>query len=255
MGQRRLPHDRDPDPDRLRAAHRGARRPLDRARARRRDRAAAMPRWPRRGAAARSSASTTSVAARPRSSSGPTPRASTATFVEGDAEALPVADASFDVVSSVFGAMFAPDQEQTASELCARRRPGGRIGLVAHTPEGFIGQLFKVIGRTRPAAGRTALADPVGHRGAAARALRRRDRPDQPRRSVTTSSGIAPPRHSSSTGGASTARRSRRSRRSARTVGRRSRPTCSSSSPGFNRADDGTMVVPNEYLEAVIVKR
>jgi SAM-dependent methyltransferase len=72
------------------------------------------------------------------------------TFVEGDAEALPFADSTFDVTSSVFGAMFAPDQEQTARELMRVTRPGGRIGLVAHTPEGFIGNLFKVVGRHVP---------------------------------------------------------------------------------------------------------
>jgi ubiquinone/menaquinone biosynthesis C-methylase UbiE len=73
-----------------------------------------------------------------------------AEFVAGDAEDLPFADDSFDVVSSVFGAMFAPDQEQTARELARVCRPGGRIGLVAHTPEGFIGQLFKTIARHVP---------------------------------------------------------------------------------------------------------
>jgi len=66
-----------------------------------------------------------------------------ATFMEGDAEALPFEDGAFDVVTSVFGAMFAPDQERTASELARVTRPGGRIGLVAHTPDGFIGQLFR----------------------------------------------------------------------------------------------------------------
>jgi ubiquinone/menaquinone biosynthesis C-methylase UbiE len=71
-------------------------------------------------------------------------------YVEGDAEALPFPDDSFDVVSSVFGAMFAPNQEQTARELVRVTRPGGRIGLVAHTPQGFIGQLFKTIGRHVP---------------------------------------------------------------------------------------------------------
>src|SRR6476659_3200609 len=75
-----------------------------------------------------------------------------ATFVDGDAEDLPFADGSFDVVSSVFGAMFAPDQEQTAHELARVCRPGGRIGLVAHTPEGFIGQMFKTIARHVPQA-------------------------------------------------------------------------------------------------------
>ncbi|HET9085244.1 MAG TPA: methyltransferase domain-containing protein [Candidatus Limnocylindrales bacterium] len=71
-------------------------------------------------------------------------------FVEGDAEALPFPDASFDVVSSVFGSMFAPDQEKAAAELARVVRPGGRIGVVAHTPDGFIGNLFKVIGKHAP---------------------------------------------------------------------------------------------------------
>jgi ubiquinone/menaquinone biosynthesis C-methylase UbiE len=82
-----------------------------------------------------------------------------AEFIEGDAEALPFADGSFDVVSSVFGAMFAPDQERTASELLRVTRPGGRIGLVAHTPAGFIGQLFKTNAKhVPPPAG---LASPI----------------------------------------------------------------------------------------------
>jgi ubiquinone/menaquinone biosynthesis C-methylase UbiE len=73
-----------------------------------------------------------------------------AVFQDGDAEALPFADASFDVTTSVFGAMFAPDHAATAAELARVTRPGGRIGLVSHTPEGFIGQLFKTIGRHVP---------------------------------------------------------------------------------------------------------
>jgi ubiquinone/menaquinone biosynthesis C-methylase UbiE len=73
-----------------------------------------------------------------------------ADFVEGDAEALPFDDGSFDVVTSVFGVMFAPNQEQTASELVRVCRPGGRIGLAAHTPDGFIGQLFKTNARHVP---------------------------------------------------------------------------------------------------------
>ena len=70
--------------------------------------------------------------------------------MEGDAEALPFDDGCFDVVSSVFGSMFAPDQERTADEIARVTRPGGRIGLVAHTPDGFIGQLFKTIGAHVP---------------------------------------------------------------------------------------------------------
>jgi SAM-dependent methyltransferase len=59
-----------------------------------------------------------------------------------DAERLPFDDASFDVVTSCVGAMFAPHHQQTADELVRVCRPGGRIGLIAWTPSGFIGQMF-----------------------------------------------------------------------------------------------------------------
>jgi len=72
------------------------------------------------------------------------------TFEEGDAEALPAADASFDVVLSTFGVMFAPDQEQAARELLRVCRPGGRIGLANWTPEGWIGDMLRVVGRHVP---------------------------------------------------------------------------------------------------------
>ena len=71
-------------------------------------------------------------------------------FQEADAEALPFADGSFDVVLSTFGVMFTPDQAKSASELSRVTRKGGRIGLANWTPEGFIGQLFKIIGRHVP---------------------------------------------------------------------------------------------------------
>ncbi len=66
---------------------------------------------------------------------------------EGDAEALDFPDASFDVVLSTFGQMFAPNQEQTAAEILRVCRPGGRIGLANWTPDGFIGGVFKAISR------------------------------------------------------------------------------------------------------------
>jgi ubiquinone/menaquinone biosynthesis C-methylase UbiE len=69
---------------------------------------------------------------------------------EADAEALPFADESFDVVVSTFGVMFTPNQEQSAAELLRVCRPGGRIGLTNWTPEGFIGQMFKIVGRYAP---------------------------------------------------------------------------------------------------------
>lgn len=64
---------------------------------------------------------------------------------EGDAEALPFPDGAFDVVLSTFGVMFAPDQERAARELLRVCRHGGRIGLASWTPDGFIGQVFKVL--------------------------------------------------------------------------------------------------------------
>jgi SAM-dependent methyltransferase len=73
-------------------------------------------------------------------------------FQEADAEKLPFADASFDVVLSTFGVMFTPDQEKAAAELLRVCRPGGRIGLANWTPESFIGQLFKTIGKYLPPA-------------------------------------------------------------------------------------------------------
>jgi ubiquinone/menaquinone biosynthesis C-methylase UbiE len=72
------------------------------------------------------------------------------TFIEGDAEALPFPDASFDVVLSTLGCMFAPDQEQVARELLRVCRPGGKIGLANWTPDGFIGQMFRVTARYAP---------------------------------------------------------------------------------------------------------
>ena len=72
------------------------------------------------------------------------------TFQEADAEQLPFADSSFDVVLSVFGVMFTPNQEQAAQELLRVCRPGGKIGLASWTPEGFIGQVFRTIGKYIP---------------------------------------------------------------------------------------------------------
>ena len=73
-----------------------------------------------------------------------------ATFQEADAENLPFPDASFDVVLSTCGAMFAPDQERTASELLRVCRPGGRIGMVNWTPDSYVAELFRAIGRHLP---------------------------------------------------------------------------------------------------------
>ena len=63
-------------------------------------------------------------------------------FKEGDCEALPFADSSFDVALSMFGSMFAPDHQRAADELVRVCRPGGQIGLASWTPSGFWGRVF-----------------------------------------------------------------------------------------------------------------
>jgi SAM-dependent methyltransferase len=71
-------------------------------------------------------------------------------FIEGDAEKLPYPAAQFDVVLSMFGAMFAPRPEVAASELKRVCRPGGLIAMGNWTPEGFVGQMFKITARHAP---------------------------------------------------------------------------------------------------------
>jgi SAM-dependent methyltransferase len=72
------------------------------------------------------------------------------TFEEGDAERLPFPDAEFDVVMSMFGAMFAPDPELVASELARVCRHGGKIAMANWTPEGFTGKMFRLTNRYLP---------------------------------------------------------------------------------------------------------
>jgi ubiquinone/menaquinone biosynthesis C-methylase UbiE len=73
-------------------------------------------------------------------------------FRDGDAESLPFANASFDAVLSTFGVMFAPDQQRAADELARVCRAGGRIALASWTPEGVLGESFRLIGRYVPPA-------------------------------------------------------------------------------------------------------
>jgi SAM-dependent methyltransferase len=175
-------------------------------------------------------------------------------FVEGDAEALPFADHSFDVVSSVFGAMFAPDQERTASELARVCRPGGRIGLVAHTPEGFIGQLFKTNARHVP--------PPAGLRSPVQWGTEERLRElfGDDVAEIRTQKRFVVWRYRSPEAYIAYWRRFYGPTLKAfDTVGEAGRTVLELDLldlvARFNRADDGTMVVPSEYLEAVIVRR
>jgi SAM-dependent methyltransferase len=71
-------------------------------------------------------------------------------FVEGDATALPVADGEFDVVMSIFGAMFAADQEKAAAELLRACKPGGRIGMANWVPDSGVGKMFMTIAKHAP---------------------------------------------------------------------------------------------------------
>jgi ubiquinone/menaquinone biosynthesis C-methylase UbiE len=175
-------------------------------------------------------------------------------FVEGDAEALPFGDGAYDVTSSVFGAMFAPDQEQTANELARVTRSGGRIGIVAHTPDGFIGNLFKVIGKhVPPPAGlrspiqwgtearlRELFIGQIADLKAEKRFYTFRDR--SPEHFVDYWRTYYGPTLKAFDAVGETGRAALEADMTD-LIGR------------FNRADDGTMVVPSEYLEAVIVKR
>jgi ubiquinone/menaquinone biosynthesis C-methylase UbiE len=82
-----------------------------------------------------------------------------AELIVGDAEAIPFPDACFDAVLSVFGAMFAPDHPRAAAELVRVSRPGGRIGLATWRPDGFIGEMLKVVAAHVPPA--PGLASPL----------------------------------------------------------------------------------------------
>ncbi len=177
-----------------------------------------------------------------------------AEFVEGDAEALPFDEGSFDVVSSVFGAMFAPDQEQTANELARVCRPGGRIGIVAHTPEGFVGQLFKTNAKHVPPP--TGLRSPVQW----GTEERLRELFGDAIAEIRVEKRHYVYRHRSPAAYLDYRRRYYGpTLKSFEAVGEAGRAALESDLldliARFNRADDGTMVVPSEYLEAVIVKR
>ena len=74
----------------------------------------------------------------------------TVDFQEADAENLPFADASFDLVLSIVGVMFAPNQERAADELVRVTRPGGRIALASWQPSGMGGELFKIVAKYAP---------------------------------------------------------------------------------------------------------
>lgn len=73
-------------------------------------------------------------------------------FEVADAEALPYSNASFDIVLSTFGVMFAPDHARAAAEMARVCKPGGRIGLASWTPNGFVGELLRTVAKYVPPA-------------------------------------------------------------------------------------------------------
>jgi ubiquinone/menaquinone biosynthesis C-methylase UbiE len=175
-------------------------------------------------------------------------------FKEADAEALPFADKSFDTVLSTFGVMFTPNQDQAASELLRVCKPGGQIGLTNWTPDGFIGHMFKTIGKylPPPAAAKSPLLWGTRARltemfGPAAMWIKTESRYFNFRyRSaehfVQVFKTFYGPMHKAFS--ALEAPQQTRLEKDLYDLIAR-----------MNKADDGTMAVPSEYLEVIIAKR
>ena len=176
------------------------------------------------------------------------------TFKEADAEALPFGDGNFDVVVSTFGVMFTPNQDRAAAELARVCKRGGKIGLANWTPEGFIGQVFKTLGKylPPPAGARSPalwgtearLKEMFGASSGAIRAERRHFvfRYRSPEHFLDVfKSYYGPMLKAFAALDESNQRKLHQDLMML--IG------------SMNRADDGTMVVPSEYLEVVITKR
>ena len=175
-------------------------------------------------------------------------------FLEGDAESIPLPDASFDVVLSTVGVMFAPDQERAAGELLRVCRPGGRIGLANWTPDGFAGELGSLFGSYLPFSPglkppvlwgtegrlRELLGGDAGDLRIARRSFVFRYRSARHYLEILKTQ-LGPTR------GAFLALEPEKQENLTADVldlvGR------------FNRSDDGTMVVPSDYLEVVVTGR
>jgi ubiquinone/menaquinone biosynthesis C-methylase UbiE len=175
-------------------------------------------------------------------------------FKEADAEALGFANASFDVVVSTFGVMFAPDHDKAAAELVRVCKSGGKIGLANWTPEGFIGQLFKVLGKYLPPPAGTRSPAQWGTQariaemfGAAAASIKAESRMfsfryRSPEHFVEIFRNFYGQTHKAFAALNPVDQLGFQNDLLA-LIGR------------MNRAEDGTMVVPSEYLEIVITKR
>jgi ubiquinone/menaquinone biosynthesis C-methylase UbiE len=175
-------------------------------------------------------------------------------FSEADAENLPFDDNSFDNVISTFGVMFTPNQDRAAAELMRVCKPKGRIGLANWTPDGFIGQVFKTLGKH--------VAPPAGTRSPAVwgTPARLHDMFDAGARSIRTESRLFKFRYRSPShfldvfktyygpvlkafAALEPAKQEELHNDLHALIVR------------MNRSGDGTMVVPSEYLEVVITKQ
>jgi len=175
-------------------------------------------------------------------------------FREEDAEALSFADASFDVVVSTFGVMFTPDQDKAAAELLMVCRSAGRIGVANWPPEGFIGQIFKTLGKyLPPPAGvkspalwgtRARIAEMFGPSALAIKAVPRSFvfRYRSPEHFLDIFKSYYGPMLKAFAALDAASQQGLRNDLLA-LIGQ------------MNRAEDGTMVVPSEYLEIVITQR
>jgi SAM-dependent methyltransferase len=175
-------------------------------------------------------------------------------FREADAENLPFDDNSFDTVLSTFGVMFTPNQDRAAAELMRVCKPKGRIGLANWTPDGFIGQVFKTLGKYLP--------PPAGAKSPAlwGTSARLHDMFDAGARSIRTESRLFKFRYRSPAhfldvfktyygpvlkafAALDPAKQEELHNDLHALIVR------------MNRSGDGTMVVPSEYLEIVITKQ
>ena len=176
-------------------------------------------------------------------------------FMEADAENLPFASAAFDAVVSTFGVMFTPNQDQAAAELVRVCKSGGKIGLANWTPEGFIGQVFKTLGKylpPPPAPDRRRCGAPARGSnemfGADAELDQGRAAPVQLPLSIART---FPRRVQDLLRPGAEGVRGARMRRSQENL----RTDLHALIVRMNRSGDGTMIVPSEYLEVVVTKR
>jgi ubiquinone/menaquinone biosynthesis C-methylase UbiE len=175
-------------------------------------------------------------------------------FQKADAEALPFGDGSFDAVASTFGAMFTPDQSRTADEMLRVCRSSGRIGMANWTPDGFIGQMFKTIGKHLPPPAGVKSPALWGTQewldkafGASASALKAEPRHFVFRyRSAQHFLDVFREYYGPMLKAFEALNPAGRKALAQDIVGLIGR---------FNRSGDGTMVVPGEYLEVVVTKR